>query len=68
MELVLVKTDELGSAAVKDPFHVRHLHATILHQLGINPNQLTYFHGGLDQKLVGVEGAEPIWQVIKLIH
>lgn len=58
------ETDELGSAAVKDPFHVRHLHATILHQLGINPNQLTYFHGGLDQKLVGVEGAEPIWQVL----
>ena len=58
------ETDELGSTAVTDPFHVRHLHATILHQLGIDPNQLTYFHSGLEQKLVGVEGAEPIWQVI----
>ena len=49
-------TDELGSAAVEKPFHVKHLHATILHQLGLDPNRLTYFYGGLDQKLVGVEG------------
>ncbi|HAV32393.1 MAG TPA: hypothetical protein DCX79_10380, partial [Planctomycetaceae bacterium] len=25
-------TDELGSAAVDDPFHVKRLHATVLHQ------------------------------------
>ena len=36
----------------------------ILHQLGLDPNRLTYFYGGLDQKLVGVEGAEPIEQII----
>lgn len=58
------KTDELGSAAVEDRFHVKRLHATILHQLGLDPNQLTYFFGGLDNKLVGVEGAEPIPQII----
>ncbi len=57
-------TDELGSAAVEKPFHVKHLHATILHQLGIDPDRLTYFYSGLDQKLVGVEGAEPIGEVI----
>jgi hypothetical protein len=57
-------TDELGSAAVQDRFHVKHLHATALTQLGIDPNHLTYFYGGLDQKLVGVEGAEPIRQII----
>ena len=57
-------TDELGSAAVENRFHVKHLHATILYQMGIDPNALTYFYGGLDQKLVGVEGAEPIWPVI----
>jgi hypothetical protein len=54
------ETDELGNAAVKDPFHVKHLHATVLHQMGLDPDRLTYFYGGLDQKLVGVEGAEPI--------
>jgi hypothetical protein len=58
------ETDELGSAAVTDRFHVKRLHATILHQLGLDPNRLTYFYGGLDQKLVGVEGAEPISQII----
>ncbi|MFN4260764.1 MAG: DUF1501 domain-containing protein [Gemmataceae bacterium] len=57
-------TDELGSAAVERPFHVKHLHATILHQLGIDPDRLTYFYGGLDQKLVGVEGAEPIREIM----
>ena len=40
--------------------HVKHLHATILSLLGLDPNALTYFYAGLDQKLVGVEGAEPI--------
>ena len=57
-------TDELGNEAVEDRFHVKQLHATILHQLGLDPNALTYFHGGLDQKLVGVEEAEPIHQLI----
>jgi hypothetical protein len=57
-------TDELGSAAVEDRFHVRNLHATILNQLGLDPNHLSYFYGGLDQKLVGVEGADPIRQII----
>ncbi len=58
------ETDELGSAAVTDRLHVKNLHATILNQMGINPDRLTYFYGGLDQKLVGVEGAELIKQVI----
>lgn len=57
-------TDELGSAAVEDPFHVKRLHATVLHQLGIDPNRLSYFHSGLDQKLVGVEHVEPISQIL----
>ena len=48
----------------RDPLHVKHLHATILHQMGLDPNQLSYFYGGLDQKLVGVEHVEPIRQII----
>ena len=58
------ETDEIGSRAVTDPFHVKRLHATILHLLGLDPNGLTYFYGGLDQKLVGVEGASPIYELI----
>jgi hypothetical protein len=58
------ETDELGGQAVADRFHVKNLHATVLTQLGLDPEHLTYFYNGLDQKLVGVEGAEPIHQVI----
>ena len=57
-------TDELGSRAVVDPYPVKHLHATILYQMGIDPDRLTFFHGGLDQSLVGVEGAEPIRAIL----
>jgi len=57
-------TDELGSTAVENPLHVKNLHATILHQMGIDPNRLSYFYSGLDQKLVGVEPVEPIAEVI----
>ena len=58
------ETDELGAKAVRDRFHVKNLHATILHLMGMDPNNLTYFHNGLDESLVGVEGAEPIRQVL----
>ncbi|KAB2659981.1 MAG: DUF1501 domain-containing protein [Verrucomicrobia bacterium] len=58
------ETDELGAAAVSDRAHVKNLHSTILTQMGLDPDRLTYFHGGLDQKLVGVEGAEPIRKMI----
>ena len=54
----LGETDELGGSAVTDRFHVKNLHATALHQMGLDPDKLSYFYAGLDQKLVGVEGAE----------
>ena len=57
-------TDELGSQAVENPLHVRRLHATILQQLGLDPNALSYFYSGLNQKLVGVEHTEPIHEII----
>jgi uncharacterized protein (DUF1501 family) len=64
------ETDELGAAAIapvegdKPGFHVRRLHATVLHCLGLDPNRLSYFFGGLDQKLVGVEHVEPIRELL----
>jgi len=57
-------TDELGSAAVEKPLHVKNLHATTLQLLGLDPNHLSYFYGGLDQKLVGVEHVDPIHEII----
>lgn len=58
------ETDELGSQAVARRLHVKNLHATVLHQMGLDPNQLSYFYGGLDQKLVGVEGVDPVHEII----
>jgi hypothetical protein len=57
-------TDELGAAAVERPLHVKNMHATVLHQLGLDPNRLAYFYSGLDQKLVGVEHVEPIHEIV----
>ncbi|MGE0760824.1 MAG: DUF1501 domain-containing protein [Pirellulaceae bacterium] len=48
-------TDELGFAAVENRCHVSDLHATILHLMGLDHERLTYFHGGLNQRLTGVE-------------
>jgi hypothetical protein len=57
-------TDELGSKAVDQPMHVKRMHATVLKQMGLDPNSLSYFFRGLDQKLVGVEPVEPIAEII----
>ncbi|MFK7739800.1 MAG: DUF1501 domain-containing protein [Planctomycetota bacterium] len=57
-------TDELGNRAVEKPFHVKRLHATILQLMGLDPNRLAYFHAGLDQRLVGTEGATPIHELL----
>ncbi len=48
-------TDEFGYNAVEDIVHPRDFHATLLHQLGINPNRFNYRFQGLDFRLVGVE-------------
>ena len=58
------ETDELGGQAVVNRTEVKNLHATILHQMGLDPENLKFFYNGLDQKLVGVEGAEPIRDII----
>ncbi|MFN9852984.1 MAG: DUF1501 domain-containing protein [Planctomycetota bacterium] len=57
-------TDELGEAAVENPRHLRDLHATILRLMGLDHKRLTYFHGGLDEKLTGVIDAHPIEEII----
>ncbi len=44
-------TDELGAQAVENVHHIRDLHVTILRLLGLDDNQLTYFHGGRFKQL-----------------
>lgn len=58
------QTDELGEFAVENPRHLRDLHATILHLMGLDHRKLTYFHGGLDEKLTGVIDASPIREIM----
>lgn len=49
------ETDDFSYNIVQDPVHVRDLHATLLHLLGIDHQRFTYRFQGLDQKLTGVD-------------
>jgi hypothetical protein len=57
-------TDELGYHAIESPVHVRDLHATLLHQLGIDSDRLSYPHQGLDMRLTGVEKAKVVREIL----
>jgi hypothetical protein len=50
------QTDEFGYNIVKDPVHVHDFHATILHLLGLNHEQLTFKHLGRRYRLTDVSG------------
>ena len=54
------ETDEMSYNIVKDPVHIRDLHATILHQLGLDHERLAFKFQGLDQRLTGVEPAKVV--------
>jgi hypothetical protein len=49
-------TDEFGHLAVQDKVHMHDLHATILHQLGLDHEKLTYRYAGRDFRLTDVHG------------
>ncbi len=57
-------TDELGYNAVENVVHVRDLHATMLHLLGIDYRLLSVKYQGLDWRLTGVEPARVLEEVI----
>jgi hypothetical protein len=57
-------TDELGYHAVDNVMHVRDLHATMLHLLGIDHEQLTVQFQGLDMRLTGVEKAKVVKEIM----
>ena len=44
-------TDEFGLRAVENPVHVHDLHATILHQMGLDHRRLTFLHDGRDERM-----------------
>ena len=57
-------TDDLGYAAQENICTVHDLHATMLHQLGIQHDAFSYKFQGLDAKLTGVEGAKVIKKIL----
>ncbi len=62
--MVLGSTDDLGYSAVENVTTVHDLHATMLHQLGIEHNAFTFKFQGLDARLTGVEGAKVIKEIL----
>jgi len=57
-------TDEFGYRAVENRVSVHDVHATLLHQLGIDHNRFTHKFQGLDSKLTGVEGANVVHDLL----
>ncbi len=58
------ETDELGYAVAKNGVSVHDIHATMLHQLGINHELLTFKSQGLDFRLTGVEEARVVKEIL----
>jgi uncharacterized protein (DUF1501 family) len=53
---VVGATDDIGLRAVERPYHFRDIHTTLLHQLGIAQDDLTYPHLGRDERLTQIHG------------
>ncbi len=58
------ETDDFSYNIVKNPVHIRDLHATILHQLGYDHEKFSFPYQGLNQKLTGVEPAKVIHDLL----
>ncbi len=54
------KTNATGSKAVSGKVHFRDLHATVLHLLGLPPNDLKFWHAGRSHRLTGPDGGKVI--------
>jgi hypothetical protein len=57
-------TDDFGYNIADNVIHVRDLHATMLHLLGIDHQRFTFRNQGLDDRLTGVEPARVIQEMI----
>ncbi|MEC8782544.1 MAG: DUF1501 domain-containing protein, partial [Planctomycetota bacterium] len=59
------KTDDFSYNVAENPVAIRDLHATMLHQLGVDHQKLSFPFQGLDQKLTGVEPARVVKEILK---
>jgi hypothetical protein len=62
--ITLGESDELGFNVTEGRVHVHDLHATILHLLGFDPMQFSFKFQGLDQRLIGVEPARVVTEIL----
>lgn len=53
---VLGNADELGIKAAENVYHLHDLHATILHQMGLGDQRLTFYHAGRFKRLTDLGG------------
>ena len=53
---VVGATDDIGLRAIEKPYHFRDVHTTILNQLGLNQDALSYLHLGRKERLTEVQG------------
>ena len=57
-------TDSVGLRAAENKVHIRDLHATILHILGLDHEALTFMHNGLQERLTGPELASVVRSIL----
>ncbi|MCA9008111.1 MAG: DUF1501 domain-containing protein, partial [Planctomycetaceae bacterium] len=57
-------TDDFGYRAIADRTQTADLHATILHQLGLDHERLTYNHNSRDERLTDVYHAKVIQKLV----
>jgi hypothetical protein len=53
---VVGATDDIGLNVVRDPYHLRDVHTTILNQLGLNQDALSFLHQGRKERLTEIRG------------
>ncbi len=58
------ETDEMSYNTVRAPVHVRDLHATLLHLMGLDHEQFSFRFQGLDQRLTGVVPARVVTEIL----
>lgn len=58
------ETDEFGFGPIDHSVHVRDIHATLLHQLGLNHERLSVRSQGLDFRLTGVQPARVVQEIL----
>jgi hypothetical protein len=57
-------TDDFSYNVAENPVHVRDLHATALHLLGIDHERFTHRFQGLDYKLTGVDHSRVVREIL----